>query len=61
MGNTLTETPTPYGVSKSLDALGTTIGALLVRGPDGWTILAPGPIGYVLTSNGPNAVPSWQP
>lgn len=52
--------PTRYGVSESLDALGDTVGGILVRGPDGWTVLPPGPPGFVLTSNGPNALPSWQ-
>lgn len=56
-----TPIPTPQAVSKSLDGLGTTIGGIIVRGPDGWLVLAPGPLGYVLTSNGPNTLPSWEP
>lgn len=54
-------TPTRFAVSESLDTIGNTIGAILVRGPDGWATIAPGPIGYVLTSNGPDQLPTWQP
>lgn len=55
------KTPTPSGVSASLDALGNVPGSLLVRGPEGWTIILPGPEGYVLTSHGENAIPTWEP
>lgn len=45
----------------SLDALGQRVGTILVRTLDGWSIIEPGPEGYVLTSNGPTALPTWQP
>jgi hypothetical protein len=54
-------TPTQKGVSDSLDSIGSTVGAILIRTPDGWRILPPGPAGYVLKSQGPNAVPVWAP
>lgn len=53
--------PTRAGVSESLDALGQTIGSIIVRAADGWTILEPGPEGYILTSHGPDQLPSWEP
>lgn len=49
-------------LSALLDALmGSTEGDLLVRGSAAWEALAAGTSGNVLTSNGPGAVPSWQP
>lgn len=54
-------TPTPAGVSASLDALGNVPGSLLVRGHDGWEIILPGPEGYVLTAHGEEAIPTWEP
>jgi hypothetical protein len=53
--------PTPQGVSDSLDALGQQPGAIAIRTASGWSILEPGPLGYVLTSNGPFELPTWQP
>jgi hypothetical protein len=47
--------------SSSLDtAFGSTRGGILERGAGGWTNLAPGASGYVLTSNGVGADPSYQ-
>lgn len=47
-------------VTISLDLLGTTHGSILYRGSSAWTALAPGTSGYVLTSNGAGADPSYQ-
>lgn len=44
-----------------LDTISTEHGALLVRGPSAWEAISPGPAGYVLTSNGSGAIPSWEP
>ncbi len=41
-------------------AIGNTRGAILERGASGWALIAPGTSGYVLTSNGSSADPSWQ-
>jgi hypothetical protein len=46
--------------SASLDAIGSTRGSLLERGASGWAIITPGTSGYVWTSNGSGADPSWQ-
>lgn len=40
--------------------LGTAEGTLVVRGPSAWQALAPGTIGYALTSNGASALPTYQ-
>lgn len=48
-------------VSESLDALGQVVGSILVRGPDGWIALEPGPDGYVLTTHGVGNLPTWEP
>jgi hypothetical protein len=53
--------PTIEGVRESLDTLGKIVGSILVRGPDGWTVLLPGPEGYVLTTHGENELPTWEP
>lgn len=53
--------PTPQGVSESLDAISQQVGSILVRTLDGWSWIPPGPEGYVLTSNGPANLPTWQP
>jgi hypothetical protein len=44
-----------------LDEIGATEGDMLVRGATEWEALAAGTDDYVLTSNGPGTVPSWQP
>lgn len=47
-------------LSAALDsALGSTQGSVLYRGASGWSALAPGTNGYVLSTNGPGANPSW--
>jgi len=51
----------PQDVSDALDALGQTVGAILIRTADGWTELPPGPAGYVLTSTGETTPPEWRP
>lgn len=42
-----------------LDSIGSTRGSILYRGASGWAALTPGTSGYVLTSNGSGADPSW--
>jgi len=46
-------------VSHALDLLGAETGALLVRAVGQWQTLPPGAEGTRLTSNGPDAPPSW--
>lgn len=49
-------------VSSDLDLLaGSDLGTILVRGPDTWQALLPGSTGNVLTSNGLDAQPTYQP
>ncbi len=49
-------------VSSDLDFLAGTIeGTIIVRGPNMWQALVPATAGRVLTANGANSVPSWQP
>jgi hypothetical protein len=47
-------------IDEALDIVGSTVGAILVRGVAGWQILIPGDVGEVLTSNGAGMVPSYQ-
>lgn len=48
-------------LSSVLDtAIGSTRGSILRRGASGWEIVAPGTSGYVLTSNGAGADPTYQ-
>jgi hypothetical protein len=56
-GSGAIEELTPSAV---LDLIGSTRGSILYRGASGWSILAPGTSGYVLTSNGSGADPSYQ-
>lgn len=42
-----------------LDSIGSTRGSILYKGASGWAILTPGTSGYVLTSAGAGADPSW--
>lgn len=46
-------------VQAILDGLGTTRGDVLYRGAADWTVLAPGTAGFVLTTGGPAADPTW--
>lgn len=48
-------------VSESLDVIGNAPGVILARGPDLWLPVSPGAAGRVLTSNGPTAVPTFEP
>lgn len=55
---------TPIGVSTAsssaqLDAIGSTRGSVLYRGASAWSPLTPGTAGFVLTSNGSGADPSY--
>lgn len=43
-----------------LDSLGSTRGSVLERGESGWVAVTPGTSGYVWTSGGSGADPSWQ-
>lgn len=47
-------------VSFNLDIIGQQAGDLLARGPDSWEPVHATTAGFVLTSNGPNAKPSFQ-
>lgn len=46
-------------VSAALDLIGGTQGNVLYRSATGWTVLAPGTAGYVLTAAGAGADPAW--
>ena len=48
-------------LSTLLDTIGSTRGSILYRGSSGWSFLTPGTSGYVLTSNGSGADPTWSP
>lgn len=50
---------TVASASAALDLIGNTRGSILYRGASGWAILAPGTSGYVLSSNGAGADPSY--
>lgn len=45
--------------SDILDSIGSTQGDVLYRGSSGWAVLPPGTSGYVLTTGGTGADPSW--
>jgi len=47
-------------VSKNLDVLAQTPGDMLVRGPEFWTFISAGTPGQVLTSQGADAIPTWE-
>lgn len=51
--------PEQLTASQVLDFIGSTRGAILYRGAAGWAILAPGTAGFVLTTAGAGADPSW--
>lgn len=44
-----------------LDTVTDVTGSILVRRAAGWQALTPGPAGYVMTSNGPDFSPNYQP
>jgi hypothetical protein len=51
--------PTDATVSSVLDTISATKGAVLYRDTSSWTALSPGTNGYVLTTGGSGANPSW--
>ena len=51
--------PTDATVSAVLDTISATKGAVLYRDTSSWTALSPGTNGYVLTTGGSGANPSW--
>ena len=51
--------PTDATVSSVLDTISSTKGAVLYRDTSSWTALSPGTNGYVLTTGGSGANPSW--
>jgi hypothetical protein len=54
--------PADVTLSAAIDAaIGSTQGDILYRGASAWSVLAPGTNGYVLTSGGAAANPSWAP
>lgn len=60
VNGTIPALSTPAAVSAVLDVLGTTRGAVLVRGASGWVLLPPGASGAVLTAHGAGADPDYQ-
>ena len=48
-------------VSLSLDVISQTVGSMMARGPAYWQPIEGGDAGFLLTSNGPDQIPSWQP
>jgi hypothetical protein len=54
-----TSVPSSLSASNVLDIIGSTQGDILYRGSAGWAVLAPGTNGYVLTTGGAAANPSW--
>lgn len=53
--------PSPNTPSAVLDVIGSTRGNLLYRGAGGWSALAPGSAGQILTTGGAGADPAWSP
>lgn len=51
--------PTPASIQTLLDGISTTQGAILYRSASAWVGLNPGTSGYVLSTNGAGADPSW--
>lgn len=47
------------GVQTLLNSIGSTRGQVLFRGATNWSVLPPGTAGYVLSTNGAGADPSW--
>lgn len=63
-GNISGMSASPIGVTLTAfidSAVGNTQGDILYRGATTWTVLAPGTSGYVLSSGGAAANPSWAP
>jgi hypothetical protein len=61
-GNFYTGLPvTQRSIQGQLDTIGDQEGMLLYRDSDTWRAILAGTAGYVLTSGGPSANPSWQP
>jgi hypothetical protein len=55
-----TAAPIATTLSALIDhVLGSARGDIIYRGASGWTVLAPGTSGYVLSTNGAGADPSW--
>lgn len=50
-----------FNINTSLDQIASTWGSVLFRGTTDWEGLAPGTNGYVLTTHGPGADPTWEP
>jgi len=44
----------------ALDVLSEAVGAMIIRGPDGWVALLPSTDGNVLTTHGSNETPTWE-
>lgn len=59
-GTTIWPQRAVYLMSYSLDIITSVIGSLLVRGEDTWQAITPGSPGQVLTSNGSDALPTYQ-
>lgn len=53
--------PTPPDIQALLDSISDAVGAVLVRGPDGWVEVDPGDLGTVLTMTGSPALPAFLP
>jgi hypothetical protein len=56
-----TASPSDVTVSAVLDLISTTRGTMLYRNATQWVALAPGTAGYLLSTNGGGADPSWVP
>ena len=48
-------------ISLLLDTIGMAEGDILVRGAGAWSALGPGTAGYLLTTHGASALPTWTP
>lgn len=46
-------------ISRALDLIGAETGAMLIRGQGQWITVRPGEVGQVLTSTGPDSLPTW--
>jgi len=57
--NASSTTVTELSASDILDLIGSTQGQILYRGASAWAVLAPGTSGFVLTTGGAGANPSW--
>lgn len=59
-GRTLYSMSSRADVSKNLDVIAQTRGDMLVRGPEFWEFISAGIAGQVLTSHGPDTLPTWE-